>query len=676
MNPVTRIVQLLEGLRTETEEDHKKEEKLFDRYRCWAKTTVSTKEASNKKAKKRMDELATFIDDIKNGRIEFTSERTDLEKELKEIMAAMKEASELDNKEAEDFNSAEEEMEKTLAALDEAISVLGEATEDHKEGVLVQVHRAAAESEAQAGEKMQRIVELAQRVLSKGDALFIQRLVSGDVPKPDWKKLNRKATFKMAYKARSFKIQDIMKKMHQTVSISLADARKNESERKTNHAKLMKAKTAERDACQEALSNADVENGAKGMNIDEAQAEFDALEEQFNNDERFIKQVNGQLKAKTQEWSDRSVLRMGEIDAISKAIEILSNDDAKDLMTRSHKSQGYFFLQEASVERRSNAAAAIRIASNGNARMNLVASMVENAGGHFDKVIEAIDKMVELLKEEEEDDLKKKEQCEKDRADNTRKAAVESRKIDDLSDTITRLNGEIDQINDEIKAAQENHEAVDKELKAAQKNRNEENAEWAKTDADDKLAFETVGKAKGVLQDFYSKNGLMLVQTKFDPSTGAGEAPVEPPKTWDSEYGGKTDQSTSIIAILEMIEQDIQKDRDHAKAAEDKAQASFDEFKAESEAQMGELMATIKTLKENREDKEGDISTADGERNTARGELSAVMQTIKDGRPTCDFFEIQYPMRLKNRQTEIDGLIKAKAILQGATFPGGFLQKK
>merc|ERR1712048_846743 len=96
-----------------------------------------------------------------------------------------------------------------------------------------------------------------------------------------------------------------------------------------------------------------------------------------------------------------------------------------------------------------------------------------------------------------------------------------------------------------------------------------------------------------------------------------------------------------------------------------------------SEEQMGELMNTIKTLKSDREDKEGDITTAEGERKTARSELGAVMQTIADGRPTFDFIEIQYPMRLKNRQIEIDGLIKAKAILQGASFSGaGFLQRK
>merc|ERR1719291_420089 len=255
------------------------------------------------------------------------------------------------------------------------------------------------------------------------------------------------------------------------------------------------------------------------------------------------------------------------------------------------------------MDRRISAATTIRAASTGNARMNMVANMVEHAGGHFDKVIESIDKMVQLLKDEEEDDLKKKEQCEKDRAENTRKAAVESRKSDDLTDQISKLNGEIDQINDEIKTAQENHDTVKSELAAARENRGEEHAEWAKTDADDKLAFETVGKAKGVLQDFYSKNGLMLVQGKMDPTVAAGEAPVEPPKTWEGDYGGKTNQSTSIIAILEMIEQDIQKDRDHAKAAEDKADAAYQEFKTESETQMGELTETIKGLQSDREDK-------------------------------------------------------------------------
>merc|ERR1712146_687521 len=105
--------------------------------------------------------------------------------------------------------------------------------------------------------------------------------------------------------------------------------------------------------------------------------------------------------------------------AISKAIYILSNDDAKDLMTRSHKSQGYLLLQLESgrKSKSTEAAAAIRQAASqtGNTRLSNLASLLSSQGGsHFTEVLAAIDKMVATLKKEEETDLETKETCEKD----------------------------------------------------------------------------------------------------------------------------------------------------------------------------------------------------------------------------------------------------------------------
>merc|ERR1719502_2568804 len=47
MNPITRVVELLEGLAKKVEADGKAEEELFDKYVCWYKTVVGTKTASN-----------------------------------------------------------------------------------------------------------------------------------------------------------------------------------------------------------------------------------------------------------------------------------------------------------------------------------------------------------------------------------------------------------------------------------------------------------------------------------------------------------------------------------------------------------------------------------------------------------------------------------------------------
>merc|ERR1719453_2507788 len=98
-------------------------------------------------------------------------------------------------------------------------------------------------------------------------------------------------------------------------------------------------------------------------------------------------------------------------------------------------------------------------------------------------------------------------------------------------------------------------------------------------------------QAKDVLSNFYTENNLLgLVQTgvAMEPSA-AGEAPPPPPPTWEAPYGGKTEQANGIVAIMEMIHEDIQKDITKAKEENDKAQEDFDTFKADSEAQVATL---------------------------------------------------------------------------------------
>ena len=61
---------------------------------------------SNSKAEARVQELTTYIADIDAGRIEFTSERVDLEKELEELNSDLEASSELRAKEKQDLLSA------------------------------------------------------------------------------------------------------------------------------------------------------------------------------------------------------------------------------------------------------------------------------------------------------------------------------------------------------------------------------------------------------------------------------------------------------------------------------------------------------------------------------------------------------------------------------------------
>merc|ERR1740138_1531975 len=82
LSPVTRVAELLQGLSKQVEEEGKAEEKLYKKFVCWGTSTIKAKTASNEVATSRIDELKRYIADIEAGRVEFTTERVDLEKEL------------------------------------------------------------------------------------------------------------------------------------------------------------------------------------------------------------------------------------------------------------------------------------------------------------------------------------------------------------------------------------------------------------------------------------------------------------------------------------------------------------------------------------------------------------------------------------------------------------------
>merc|ERR1719183_2151264 len=102
---------------------------------------------------------------------------------------------------------------------------------------------------------LQRVLQLGQRYLAKGDAEFLQRVLTGEVPTVDWKKLNRKATFKMKYKARSGKIQKILADMLQTFKDNLADATAKEEEAQAAYDKLMASKKDKLSTAEDALTD-------------------------------------------------------------------------------------------------------------------------------------------------------------------------------------------------------------------------------------------------------------------------------------------------------------------------------------------------------------------------------------------------------------------------------------
>merc|ERR1719281_1547293 len=109
--------------------------------------------------------------------------------------------------------------------------------------------------------------------MSEDDVQLLERALDGEVQPEggaDWKKLNRKAVFKMKYKARSGKIQEILADMLQTFTDNLDDAEKKEASDKKNSDALLEQKNSQLTAAQDALASGDAEGGARAASVEES----------------------------------------------------------------------------------------------------------------------------------------------------------------------------------------------------------------------------------------------------------------------------------------------------------------------------------------------------------------------------------------------------------------------
>jgi len=688
-------VSLLQGLSKEIAEEGKKEEDLYFAFVCWGDKVISEKTKSNAAAQARIDELEAYLDDVKSGKVEFTTEREDLEAQIAELNAKIKLLVDTRASEKKDYEAAQAEMKEAIAALEKALEVMREGTAFTQRGSLLSIRAELGESSEQHAADstaLDHAVALATRYLSKGDAVFLQRVLLGEVPKADWKKLNRKATFKAKYHARSGKIIKLLEQLLAQFKDAKAEGKAKEDQAVQIFTKLDDSLNEQLTVAMDALDAAAAEQGAKGLTLEQVDAEIEALKKQIELDTKWIAQTQGQLNDMKAEYKDRKALRAGELEAIGKAIATLHSDDARDTFRQSYESQGYLqkskrgvlLLQTSQTSMaRKGAGEVLRSAASKSGDRRLLALVMRTAleqTGHFDEVIKAIDEMVASLKAEGKDDLETKEECEKTRQKKTRESILDAREIDELTDTISKLLAEIAELKAEIKEKEEQLAQLHKEMDEAALNRKLEHTEYKKAKAMDEAALALIIKAKDTLENFYKDNDLVLAQRSRvprasatpPPSAGpgatAGQAPPPPPSTWDQPYGGKTQESMGVVAVLSMLADDVEADIAKAKAEEETAVKDFEEYTKSYKESVKDLEEEITNLESTASDKAMEVEKTKNIRGDTKGSLNAVMKTYNDLAPNCDYYQTNFGVRAKNRDIEISGLYKAKGILEGAAF--------
>merc|ERR1712217_388992 len=331
-------------------------------------------------------------------------------------------------------------------------------------------------------------------------------------------------------------------------------------------------------------------------------------------------------KTKTAEWEERSKTRSEELLALADTIKILNDDDALELFKKTLPSAGSGFMQvkvSASMQR-SQALTMIRAAQKAavgsHPSLDLLVLALSGkkalSKGTFTKVVKMIDEMVDVLEKERQADDNKKEYCAQqfDQADDKKKSL--ERKVSDEESAISAAKEGIATLTDEIAALEAAIKDLDKSVAEATAQRKEEHVDFKDLMASDSAAKELLGIAKNRLNKFYNpklfkpaaKRELSTEGRIFEnmggeiPTTTLGgiagtgvtvlsqiqahnqrasAAPAPPPETWGA-YEKKSGESTGVMAMIDLLIKDLDKEMTEAETAEKDAQADYQEMMADS----------------------------------------------------------------------------------------------
>merc|ERR1719502_2572054 len=503
------------------------------------------------------------------------------------------------------------------------------------------------------------------------------------------------------YAPQSGSIAGILKQMKETMEGDLETATANEKAAVANYEELTKAKTKEIDACTKAIEDKMTRVGNLGVEIETMKGDLSDTQQDMIEDKKFLEGMDEQCAAKKKEWDERCKMRTEELLALSDTIKILNDDDALELFKKTLPGSSAL-LQMKVTTTRSRKQAISMLSSHKGYHLDLISMALRGKKVSFDKVIKMIDDMVALLGKEQADDDSKKEMCEMqiDKAEDDMKQLDVT--ISDLEKSIEDSKEEIATLTDEIAALTEGLKQLDKDVAEQMDIRKEEHDDYVTTMAANTAAKELIEFAKNRMNKFYNpgqykappkrklteeeritlNNGGTLAPTEAPggiAGTGIGfmqiaahkqvsdGAPPPPPETFDA-YSKKSQESNGVMAMMDMLVADLDKEMQEMEFEEKDAQAEYEKFTREAAEKRVTDSKSITDKEAAKADAEALVEKETQEKTDNMKKLMATMEFLKSLHADCDWLLQNFDVRKEAKAGEVDALKKAKAVLSGADF--------
>jgi len=568
-----------------------------------------------------------------------------LEKEIAANKKSLEVATALREKQKAEFIGEEKEMVESIRALNSAVVVLSK----HNDGASFLNNKVVLNALAIAKAQMQKHAVLLQASITPSQRRVISSLAQGE----DY--FDAKPTFNQAYAPQSGQIFGILKQMKETFESDLSSSQKEEIANQKAYEELKEAKETEIAAGENSLDAKTQELAKTDETLAQSKEEREDTYASMGADKKFLMELKVKCSMTDKEWEERQKLRQSELEAVAKAISILSSDEARDQFSKTFNPSLLQVARSRNRDRRGQAVDALKKVAASNPKIAAIATAVRL--DPFPKVKKAIDDMVSALLKEKEDEIKHKDFCTDEFHENEKetqkkvhtKTKLES-KIEALTTTIKEQTDAIDTLTAEITD-------LTTQRKRAGEDRKAERAEYEGVIADQKETQSLLNQALSVLKDVYKSptDAASLLQ-----KSKAGQAP--PPGFSSYEKQGA---ATGIVMMIEQIIADAKAMEAEATHAEQNAQDAYTKF-------VQTTNESIKAKSDAKTDLEGARASSKQEKTEAKSELDGTIGELEGLSNTkgalhkeCDFTLKNFDVRQEARDQEIDALRKAKAFLSG-----------
>jgi hypothetical protein len=651
--PVTKVITLLKDMLQQLEKEADDDEEIYDKIACWCETNDKEKTKAIKDAESRIKDLSTKIEELSAMSARYATEIKNAKAEVAEDQESLDQATELRQKQLAEFNAEEKDMLESIAALKSALTVLG----THQGGAFLQVpHSHKLGVAATLQHEMQKHAALLQSVITPS----MRRAAETFIQSPE-DYFDSEPTFKQSYAPQSGQIFGILEQMKETFDANLSQAQKDELANQKAYEAVKAAKEAEIFAGQEFVEQKTADLATAKEKLAAAKQDIEDTKASLTADEKFLMELKDKCQMTDKEWEDRQKTRALEMEAVSKALAILSGDDAHDVFTRTFNPALLQMESSLVSNRRKEAAKVVTAAAEKFNNPKLAALATQIRLDAFTRVKKAIDDLVAQLLKNKAAEIKLRDFCIDEFNSNqlqTEKKEDEKKdliaKIEDLEMTIKELTEAIENLEMEI-------EEMQKQLKRAGEDREKENKEFQMTVADQRETQKLLVAALKVLEGFYGKKALP------EPAM-LQKQPVGPPPPPGFEEYKKSGANGDVMAMIAQIITDSKAMEAETIRSEADAQKAYEDFVAETNASIAAKNRDIVSKSEDKAKAETDLVETKENKEAVMLELEDLSNYNAELHSECDFTLKNFEIRQTARDEEVEALRQAKAILSGAKF--------